>query len=96
MPDQAGGVDWLTGTGTGQNEDTGYQTFLKKVDTLVMGRATYDQIVTHLSPREWPYVGMTRYVFTHRPLPDQKDIRFVGGPPETLLRRLRARPEKGI
>jgi dihydrofolate reductase len=96
IADQAGGVDWLDTGNSGQEENPGYPAFLKEIDTVVMGRATYDQIVTHLSPREWPYAGMTSYVFTHRPLPDQKEIWFVCGPPESLLHRLRACPGKGI
>lgn len=96
IADQAGGVDWLDTGNSGQEEDSGYAAFLREIDTVVMGRATYDQIVTQLSPREWPYTGMTSYVFTHRPLPDQREIRFVSGPPESLLRHLRARPGKGI
>lgn len=63
---------------------------------MVMGRTTYDQITTHLSPQEWPYAGMTSYVFTHQPFPDQEDIRFVCGPPEELLLLLRSLPGKHI
>lgn len=44
--------------------DYGYESFLKGIDVLVVGRTTYDQIVALES--RWPYEGRTTYVVTHR------------------------------
>ncbi len=48
-----GDLDWLPGSdGQSDGEDYGYQQFMDSVDTLVMGRHTYEMV---LSFGEWPY-----------------------------------------
>lgn len=54
-------LDWLIGT-EGE-EDTGYTEFYDTVDTILMGRKTYEQI-NILSPNEFPYKGKECYVFS--------------------------------
>ncbi len=63
IADSNGSVDWIKG----QNEDMEdtFASFFQEVDTVVMGRKTYDQIVTQLSLNEWPYYGAITYVLTH-------------------------------
>ncbi|MFV2041226.1 MAG: dihydrofolate reductase family protein [Candidatus Hydrothermarchaeales archaeon] len=56
IADEDGGVDWLFTDG-----DYGYNEFIDSVDTLLIGRKTYDQILTFGS---WPYKGEKCYVFT--------------------------------
>jgi dihydrofolate reductase len=55
-----GSIDWLS---TGQ--DYGYDEFIASIDSLVIGRKTYDQV---LSFGPWPYQNMHCYVLTHHPL----------------------------
>ena len=48
-----GDLDWLPGSdGQSDGEDYGYQKFMDSVDILVIGRNTYDMV---LSFGEWPY-----------------------------------------
>lgn len=65
IADVEGRVDWLPQTveETG-GEDFGYAKFYDSVDCLVMGRKTYEQI---LSFGAWPYSGKTTFVFTSQP-----------------------------
>ena len=54
-----GGLDWLPGAdpdenGNAEREDYGYRDFLDSVDVLVMGRKSYEKV---LSFGEWPYDG---------------------------------------
>lgn len=42
------------------------------------------------------YEGLESYVLTHKALPSQRGITFTDEGPEGLLRRLQARPGKGI
>jgi dihydrofolate reductase len=50
---QDGSIDWLTGAAdTGGAEDYGYKEFFDSVDTLIMGRNTYELALTF---PEWPY-----------------------------------------
>ncbi len=40
-----GDIDWLSMVES-HDEDYGYKDFLKSVDTVIMGRRTYDQVLT--------------------------------------------------
>lgn len=69
-----GDIDWLTdgsdqGTDeakpTDSAEDYGYEEFFATVDALVMGRGTYDKVLTF---GEWPYGDKPVIVLTSRPL----------------------------
>ncbi|PCK22957.1 hypothetical protein CEY02_02615 [Bacillus pumilus] len=52
-------LDWLIGT-EGE-EETSYDDFYASVDTLIMGRKTYEQVLK-LSPGEFPYEEKTCYI----------------------------------
>jgi dihydrofolate reductase len=50
-----GDLDWLPGSdGAVGDEDYGYNEFFKSIDTLVIGRKTYELAATF---KEWPYRG---------------------------------------
>jgi dihydrofolate reductase len=50
-----GGIDWLTNAaGSDSKEDYGYHAFMDSIDALVMGRNTYELV---LSFGAWPYAG---------------------------------------
>lgn len=87
-----GSIDWLP-VPKGR-QDYGYAAFLRRVDTLVFGRKTYEQA---LGFGEWPYGGRACYVFS-RKWAGQRDVRaqFVGGNVAALLRRLKRAPGKDI
>jgi len=51
-----GDVDWLP-----ENTPSGYGDFIKSVDTVVMGKKTYDQVLTF---GDYPYKDKKSYVFT--------------------------------
>lgn len=55
-----GGLDWLDDANATvpEGEDCGYSAFMASVDVLVMGRKTYEKVLTF---GEWPY-GETRVV----------------------------------
>ncbi len=97
IADRSGGVGWLTGQDKDPTESgDGYDRFLKGVDTVVLGRKTYDQIVTELSPGQWVYEGLTSYVVTHRKEASAENIIFTGDDPCKLIRRLREEAGKAI
>ena len=78
IADRQGGVDWLERASNGE-EDSGYDEFIQKVDTVLMGYKTYHQVTTQLSPDQWPYQGLTTYVLTHRHLDVKKASIFLTG-----------------
>src|SRR5512136_1672286 len=55
-----GAIDWLP---SGDGSDYGYHAFIKRVDTLLMGRRTYEQLLT-IGP--FPYPDKRTYVFTRK------------------------------
>ena len=59
-----GALDWLdeANTTVSEGEDCGFQTFMDSVDTLIMGRKTYEKV---LSLGQWPY-GETPVVVLSR------------------------------
>jgi len=69
-----GDVDWLD---IDTDEDLGFHSMLDTVDTIVMGRNTYDQI---LGFGEWPYPGKECLVFTRRPMEPTENARPAEDP----------------
>ena len=70
-----GALDWLPGTdGTeaglekpdGSREDYGYQALMDSVDVLVMGRHSYEMV---LSFGDWPYGDKRVVVLSHQAIP---------------------------
>ena len=59
-----GDIDWLNDANATvpEGEDCGYQPFMASVDVLIMGRKTYEQV---LSFGSWPY-GQTRVIVMSR------------------------------
>jgi len=51
-----GNIDWLP-----QSGNSGYDEFYKTIDTVIMGRKTYEQILTF---GKYPYEGQKSYVIT--------------------------------
>jgi len=65
-----GDLDWLPGNdGESGDEDLGFNTFMDSVDVLVMGRNTYEMV---LSFGQWPY-GSKRVVVLSRKLTQVSD-----------------------
>ena len=85
VADETGGADWLEGHGEGPEGADSYSRFIQEVDTVIMGRNTYRQVTTQLSPERWVYQGLHTYVVTHRPLPSTQDITFTAEHPCALM-----------
>lgn len=95
IADRNGGVDWLYGNSPGEGGGS-YESFAAGVDTVIMGRRTYEQVTTELSVGAWPYVGMDCYVLTHRSCEPAPGVVFTAEAPEALIARLKALPGKDI
>ncbi|MCS0501449.1 dihydrofolate reductase family protein [Ancylobacter mangrovi] len=69
IADRDGGIGWLAPF---DEVDAGYAGFIAGIDTVVMGRTTYDQVL--LMGREsgagWFYEGKRALILTSRPLGD--------------------------
>ncbi len=86
-----GSIDWLDAANKAvpQGEDCGYKAFMETVDTLVMGRATFDLVLTF---GMWPYDGKRVVVLTSRPLDLPAEIAakvtVMAAPPAEIAARL--------
>jgi len=85
-----GALDWLPGSdGQTGGEDYGFGAFFESIDTLVIGRNTYELALTF---PEWPYQGKrvvvlsSRYPATLTPLGE--GISGASAAPRDLLRQL--------
>lgn len=56
----AGGLDWLEAEAM-EGEDYGYRAFVDSIDAVVMGRGTYDKVLTF---GDWPFGGTRVIVAT--------------------------------
>lgn len=90
IADQDGGVGWLDTATEFVEEDQSYEAFYAGVDTVILGRTTYDQVVNELSPDDYPYKDVTSYVLTSRETKDLTNIHFTNEPVVDLVKRLRS------
>jgi len=75
----------------GGGEEHGYTEFMATVDTLVVGRNTYDVV---LRLPAWPYAGKRVVVLSSRPIPSPSDpaarVERMEGEPREIAGRLAA------
>jgi dihydrofolate reductase len=55
IADSKGSVDWIKGQSDSSEMPDTYSPFFKNIDTVILGKRTYDQIITELSPDEWSH-----------------------------------------
>lgn len=66
-----GELDWLPQDADSTGEDYGYAEFMKSVDTLVMGRMTYEKVRTL---GDWPYGAKPVVVLASRKIDIPKEL----------------------
>lgn len=82
-------LDWLFG-----DADYGYDAFIAEVDTLAMGRRTYEVVKSF---GDWPYYGLATWVFTRNgAMPHDGHVEFTAQPPADWLRAIEAKPGKDV
>ena len=76
-----GALDWLNEANTAvpEGEDLGFRAFLESVDTLIVGRKTYEQV---MSFGQWPYrqtpvIVLSRNSISFPPIPTPPSIRLI-------------------
>ena len=96
IADRDGGVAWLAGDGSSPDHPGSYPRFYESIDTVILGYATYRQIVTELFPDGWIYQGTTSYVLTHRRERPAGDVIFTDEEIAGLITRLKAAEGRDI
>jgi dihydrofolate reductase len=75
-------------------EDYGYADFVKSVDTVIVGRKTYEKVVS--MGYDYPHTDKDVYIITRAERPSIGTLRFHTGDLAELVSYLKSRPGKHI
>lgn len=91
-----GGVDWLDDLPDGSKTDHGYKLFSNSVDTVLIGRMTYQQVLGFDVP--WPYTKTKTLVVSRDPnlKIETNNTSVLGNDLKTEIDKLKAEEGKDI
>jgi dihydrofolate reductase len=75
-------------------EDYGYNVFMSTVDTVILGRKTYDWVMRHVD--NFPHADKPSYVITRTKRPSIGNTHFYTGNLRTLITQLKTQPGNTI
>lgn len=79
---------------TKEGEDYGYSKFMETIDTIILGRKTYDWIMTNAP--DYAHPDRSVYVITHNPRPNVGNTVFYNGNLKALVEKLKSEEGKNI
>lgn len=79
-----------------EGEDYGYAKFTETIDTLIIGRKTYDYVVKEIGSSHYDNGDREVYVITRSPRPKVGRTTFYTGDPGDLVRQLKSEEGKNI
>ncbi|MCK9408539.1 MAG: dihydrofolate reductase family protein [Bacteriovoracaceae bacterium] len=88
-----GDIGWLSCVEK-PGEDYGYAEFIASVDTVILGRKTYDKVLSFGIP--YPHADKTCYIITRSNRPKEKNIIFYRDDLSSLVERLKQEDGKHI
>lgn len=89
-----GDVSWLASVDPAQ-EDYGYAQFMETVDTIIMGRKTYEKILTLVD--EFPHKDKRCYVLSRKVQhPKDDNVMFYQGEVAKLIAEIKSSTKKNI
>lgn len=91
-----GAVDWLSGDSGDPNVDLGFDKFYSSIDTVVMGRTSYQQVISELSPSVWVYEGKKCYVATTRYYESDDRVEYISEDITGFIKYLKNQQGKDI
>ena len=77
-----------------EGEDYGYNKFLSTVDTVIIGRKTFDWVMNQVN--QFPHADKETYVITRTGKPEQGNIKFYSGDLMKLVIALKQKKGKNI
>lgn len=77
-----------------EGQDYGYAEFVKTVDTVIVGRKTYDKVIS--MGYDFPHVDKNCYILTRTPKEDIGSLKFYTGNVKALVERLKSENGKTI
>jgi dihydrofolate reductase len=88
-----GDIDWLDSVAR-PDEDYGYAAFIETIDTVIMGRKTYEKVLSFGG--DFPHAGRDCYVLTRTKRVSDGQVHFFSGPADELLDQIQRKPGKDI
>lgn len=88
-----GDIDWLSMVES-PGEDYGYSNFINIVDTVIMGRKTYEKVLSF--GIEFPHAGRKCYVLTRSQRDADDNAEFYSGEIEALVKDLKQSEGRNI
>lgn len=77
-----------------EGEDYGYGEFIKTIDTVIIGRKTYDKVMS--MEIGFPYADKNVFVFTRTSISDTDAVKFYSGNLKTLITKIKSENGKNI
>ncbi len=77
-----------------EGEDYGYQSLMNRIDAVIMGRKTYDWVMSQVP--QFPHAEMKSYIITRTVRENIGNIEFYNGDITELVQRLKAESGKDI
>ncbi len=90
---ESGGLEWLDAVAA-EGEDYGYNEFVATVDTVIIGRKTYDKVMSF--GIDFPHKGRKTFVLSRSLSGKTEDVSFYNGDVSTLINEIRQSPGKNI
>lgn len=91
-----GDISWLEDFPTPTEPDNSYDVMYETIDTVIMGRTTYEQVTQELAPNHYPYHDKKTIVVTSKKERSSESITFINEPIVDYLRSLKELPGKNI
>lgn len=95
IADENGNIDWLNSVDIVE-EDNSYDSFIKTIDTVILGRKTYDQVTKELAKDSYPYENQISYVMTSKTEKNIDNIIFTNENIIELVNKLKSEKGKDI
>lgn len=77
-----------------EGQDYGYADFVKTVDAVIVGRKTYDKVIS--MGYDFPHSDKDAYIITRTPRPNIGSVKFYTGGIKTLVEKLKSESGKNI
>ncbi|MBN8692362.1 MAG: dihydrofolate reductase [Bacteroidetes bacterium] len=77
-----------------EGEDYGYFDFIKSVDTVIIGRKTYDWVMKQVT--EFPHADKPTYIITRHSKPSEGNLHYYNGSLKELITKLKSEKGKTI
>lgn len=95
IADKNGSVDWLEKVPNPNQDDYGYNDFIKSIDTTIMGNSTYKQVLSFPGP--FPYSDFKNYVLTRdKTLTSDEYATFITADMGQIIKELKKTEGKDI